>query len=166
VSDRQSTLAHEAAHVVGGLLAGHVVKEVRLGATRERPDEAGSTSFDFPASPDVDLFGHLVAVLMGPLASGEPVPPWPLAPDPYSTDHLGIARLVNHLGLGKSDYEAALALAAHHLDDPLVKSAIATVADALGERGVLTDRQVRDALGPHLLAWFHRGFDRGEELAA
>ena len=166
MSDRQATLAHEAAHVVGGLLAGHRIETVRIGATKERPTDAGSTTFDFGASGDVDFFGHLIAVLMGPMATGEPPPTWPPLPDPDSSDSMAIARLVNHLKLGKSDYASAVALAAHHLDDPFVKAAIANVADALGERGVLDDREVRDALGPSLLAWFARADDRGEEVAA
>jgi hypothetical protein len=48
----------------------------------------------------------------------------------------------------------AVALAAHHLDEPQVKAAIAKVADALGQAGELDDRAVRDALGPELLRWF------------
>ena len=166
MTDQQSTLAHEAGHVVGGLLAGHRIKVVVLhGLTKGQPREIASTSFDFTAS-DVDLFGHLVAVLMGPMAAGEPPPTWPPLPDPDSSDAMAIARLVNHLKLGKRDYRAAVALAAHHLDDPFVKAATATVADALGERGVLDDREVRDALGPQLLRWFARADDRGEEVAA
>ena len=168
MSDRQSTLAHEAAHVVGGLLAGHRIKTVRLGATKKRPTEAGSTMFDFGASPDVDLYGHLVALLMGPMAEGKPPLPWPPTPDPDPdhSDAFAVARVVAHLRVSRADYRAAVALAAHWLDDPFVKAAIARVADALGEAGELSDRQVRAALGPHLLAWFDRGFDRGEEVAA
>ena len=100
---------------MGGLLAGHRIGEVRLGATKKRPSDAGSTAFDFGASPDVDLYGHLVALLMGPLAEGKPPRSWPPAPDPDSSDSLAIVRTVNHLSLGKGDYMAALALAAHYL---------------------------------------------------
>ena len=167
MTERQSTLAHEAAHAIGGLLAGHRIGTVRLGATRKQPDEAGSTSFDFAATPEVDLYGHLIAVLMGGMATGERPPSWPLQPDPDSRDSLAVARLVNHLKLSKFGYESAVALAAHWLADPLVKSAMATVAHALGQKGVLTDDQVRKALGPQMLAWFARAdTDRHEDVAA
>ena len=149
-----------------GYLGAIASRRSASGATKERPTDAGSTLFEFGASGHVDLYGHLVAVLMGGMAQGLSAPPWPPVPDPDSSDSLAIARIVNHLKLGKSDYTAAVVLAAHHLDDPFVKSAIATVADALGEHGVLTDQQVRDALGPHLLVWFDRAFDHGEEVAA
>ena len=156
MTDRQSTLAHEAAHVVGGLLAGHRVKAVTLGKTRQNPDSAAITTFDFSRSPDADFFGHLVAVLMGPLAEGREPAPWPPAPDPHDSDSMAVSRLINHLGLGKGDYHAAVALAAHWLDDPLVKSAMATVAHLLGQEGVLTDATIRKALGAEMLAWFAR----------
>jgi hypothetical protein len=154
VTHRESTLVHEAAHAVGGLLAGHRVDRVHIGATKRRPGDAGFTTFDFAGSPDVDMFGHLVAILMGPMAEGKPPLPWPPHPDPDHSDAFNVATLVNHLAVSKSDYMAAVALAAHHLDEPQVKAAIARVADALGEAGELTDRGVRDALGPELVRWF------------
>ena len=161
VTERQATLAHEAAHVVGGLLAGHRVKAVRLGKTRQNPDSAARTTFDFSGSPDVDVFAHLVATLMGPLAEGRKPAPWPPAPDPHDSDSMAVSRLINHLGLGKGAYQAAIAIAAHHLDDPQVKAAMAAVAHALSREGVLTDATIRKALGPQL-AWF----DRAERQAA
>jgi hypothetical protein len=151
VTHRQSTLAHEAGHVVGGLLAGHRIKWVSIGASKRRPNDAGSTQFDFGDSPD--LYGHLVAVVIGPMAAGEPPLPWPPHPDPYWTDAFTAATLVNHLGLSKERYVAAVALAAHYLDDHRVKCAIARVADALGQTGELDDRGVRDALGSELVNW-------------
>jgi hypothetical protein len=157
VTHRLSTLAHEAGHVVGGLLAGHRIETARIGPTTKRPNDAGSVTFDFSASPDVDMYGHLVAVLMGGMAAGEPPLPWPPFPDPDSTDSFAVARLVNHLRLSRSEYMTAVALAAHHLDEPQVKAAIAKVADALGQAGEMDDRAVRDALGPELVRWFaHR----------
>ena len=153
MTGRQATLAHEAAHVVGGLLAGHRIGRVELGPTTRNPRDAGTTTFDFAGSPAVDMFGHLVAVLMGPLAAVEEVPTWPLQLDPDSSDSLAIAALVNHLHLSKGDYLAAVALASHHLDDPLTKGAIGRVAHALGKKGSLTHQEVRDALGPGLVEW-------------
>jgi hypothetical protein len=151
----QSTLAHEAGHVVGGLLAGHRVKAVRLGGTERTPGVEGLTSFDWSASPDVDLFGHLVSVLMGPMAEGKPPPGWPPLPDIENdaADGHVVTHLVIHLKLSKSDYMAAVALAADWLGDPLVKSAIAKVAHALRQTGFLTDAQVRDVLGSGLVEW-------------
>jgi hypothetical protein len=154
VKQRDSTLVHEAAHAVGGLLAGHRIDRVHIGATKRRPGDAGFTTFDFAGSPDVDMFGHVVAILMGPMAEGLPPLPWPPNPDPDHTDAFNVATLVNHLALSKSDYMAAVALADRWLDNPQVKTAIAKVAHALGEVGELTDRGVRDALGPELVRWF------------
>jgi HK97 family phage prohead protease len=156
VTHLRSTLAHEAAHVVGGLLAGHRIEKVTLGPTKARPNEAGTTCFDLAGSPDVDLFGHLVAVVMGPMAAGEPPPPWPPHPDPYNTDAFTAATVIHHLHLSKADYLAAVGRASHHLDDPQVKAPIALVADALGEAGELDDRAVREAVGPELLRRFYR----------
>ena len=80
---------------------------------------------------------------------------------------MAVSRLINHLGLGKGAYRAAVVIAAHHLADPLVKAAMATVAHALGQEGVLTDATIREALGPQMLAWFERtATDRREGVAA
>jgi hypothetical protein len=49
---------------------------------------------------------------------------------------------------------AEVAMRLGWLDNPQVKTAIAKVAHALGEVGELTDRGVRDALGPELVRWF------------
>jgi hypothetical protein len=157
VTHREATLVHEAAHVVGGLLVGHRIDRVHIGATKRRPGEAGFTRFDFAGSPDIDMFGHVVAILMGPMAEGKPALPWPPHPEPDHSDAFNVATLVNHLALSKSEYMSAVALADRWLDSPQVKTAIARVADALGEVGELTDRGVRDALGPELVRWFaHR----------
>jgi hypothetical protein len=104
-------------------------------------------------SPEVDFYGHLIAV-MGPMAAGEQPPAWPPLPDMHgNNDEHVVLTLVSHLKLTKPEYMAAVALAAHWLADPLVKSAIAKVAHALGQTGSLTDAQVRDALGPGLVEW-------------
>jgi hypothetical protein len=154
VSD-QSTLAHEAGHVVGALLAGHRIESVRLGATKKAPRVSALTTLDWEESPKVDLYAHLISILMGPLAAGEPPPAWPPLPnlDNDAADEHVVAHLVVHLRLSRADYMAALALAAGWLDDPLVKSAIAKVAHALGREGVLTGQQIRDVLGPGLVGW-------------
>jgi hypothetical protein len=154
VTVRQATLAHEAGHVVGGLLAGHRIETVRLGPTKREPKNSGTTTFDWAQSPEVDLYGHLVAVLMGPMAAGKQPPAWPPLPDLDGNDdeHV-VLTLVSHLKLSRAEYLAAVALAAHWLVDPLVKAAVARVAHALGQTGSLTDAQVRDVLGPGLVEW-------------
>jgi hypothetical protein len=154
VTARQATLAHEAGHVVGGLLAGHRIETVRLGPTEGEPKTSGTTTFDWVESPEVDLYGHLVAVLMGPMAAGKQPPAWPPLPDMHGNDdeHV-VLTLVSHLKLTKAEYLAAVALASHWLGDPLVKAAIAKVAHALGQTGSLTDAQVRDVLGRGLVEW-------------
>jgi hypothetical protein len=88
------------------------------------------------------------------MAAGLPPLPWPPNPDPDHTDAFAAATPVNPLALAKSEYMAAVALADRSLDNPQVKTAIAKVADALSEVGELTDRGVRDALGPELVRWF------------
>ena len=150
----QAVLAHEAGHVIGTLMAGHKIESVRLGPTRRDAKVAALTSVDFDTEV-TDLFGHVVAILMGPMAEGEAPPSWPPLPDIESTlsDQHALCVLANHLRLTEADYWAAVALAAHCLDDPTVKAAHALIADALGERGELTDRDVRDLLGPDLVAW-------------
>jgi hypothetical protein len=100
------------------------------------------------------MFGHVVAILMGPMAEGLPPLPWPPIPDPDHTDAFNVSTLINDLALSKSDYMAAVALADRWLDNPQVKTAIAKVAHALSEVGELTDRGVRDALGPELVRSF------------
>lgn len=54
---------------------------------------------------------------------------------------------------------AAVALAAYQLDDPLVKAAIAQVAHALGQTGVLAGQQIEQLLGPNMVAWLEHGED-------
>ena len=72
-----------------------------------------------------------------------------------------------HLKLSKWGYESAVELAAQRLDDPPVRAAVARVADALGQEGVLTDLMVRQALGPNLLTYLARAAtDRREDVAA
>ena len=72
-----------------------------------------------------------------------------------------------HLKLSKCGYESAVELAAQRLDDPPVRAAVARVADALGQEGVLTDLMVRKALGPQLLTYLARAAtEQHGELAA
>jgi hypothetical protein len=154
VTGRQATLAHEAGHVVGGLLVGHRIETVRLGPTEREPKSRGMTTFDWAGSPEVDMYGHLVAVLMGPMAAGNQPPAWPPLPDTDgNNDEHVVLTLVSHLKLTKPQYMAAVALASHWIDDPLVKAAIAKVAHALGQTRSLTDAQVRDVLGAGLVEW-------------
>lgn len=125
-------------HVVGGVLAGQHVREVRLGEL----------------DGDVDLYGRLVATLMGPMAEGQPPPSWPPLPDLHgcNDEHIA-ATLVMHLKLSRADHMAAVALAAHQLNDPLVKWAIAQVARALGQHSVLTGQEIEELLRPNMVAW-------------
>jgi hypothetical protein len=105
VKGRQATLAHEAGHVVGGLLAGHRIETVRLGPTKREPRNSGMTTFDWAVSSEVDLYGHLVAVLMGPMAAGKPPPVWPPLPDmDGNDDEQVVLTLVIHLKLTKPEY--------------------------------------------------------------
>jgi hypothetical protein len=79
-----------------------------------------------------------------------------------------VLTLVSHLQLTRAEYMAAVALASHWLGDPLVKSAIAKVAHALGQTGLLTDAQVREVLGRGLVEWLEAAGPphRTEELVA
>jgi hypothetical protein len=51
-----------------------------------------------------------------------------------------------------------VALARHHLDDPLCKAAIGRIAHALGQRGSLTHEPVCEALGRGLVEWLERPY--------
>ena len=53
--------------------------------------------------------------------------------------------------------QALLAHEAAHV--PLVKAAIAQVAHALGQTGLLTGRQIEQLLGPNMVAWLEHGED-------
>jgi hypothetical protein len=128
---------------------------------------SGTTTFDWAESPEVHLSGHLVAVLMGPMATGEQPPAWPPLPDMHgNNDEQVVLTLVSHLKLTKPEYMAAVALAAHWLDDPLVKAAVAKLAHALGQTGSLTDAQVRDVLGTGLVEWLELAAPRQGELCS
>ena len=157
MTGKQALLMHEAAHCVGGLLAGHRVKEIRVGPRKRTPLHAGTASFDF--SGEVDQFGHPVAILMGPLAEGQPAPAWPPMPSD-NDDEFAAALVVSNLALTAAEYRAAVAIAAHYLDDHHVKEAIARVANAHGKKGSLKDEDVRAALTPDLLAWFASPYER------
>jgi hypothetical protein len=63
--------------------------------------------------------------------------------------------------------KAGSALAAHWIDDPLIKAAMAKVAHALGQTGSLTEAQVRDVLGTGLVEWLElRAPERQGELCS
>ena len=141
-------IAHEAGHAIGLLLNGHGVAEVRV--DHQRLGELGRVEADFTHS-GAD-YGCVVALLMGPMAAGDPPPAWP--PDPGSTtqDERNLATLVEHLDLSEGDYRAAIAFAATWLDWHEVKGACALLGQALGRVPVISGRQLEELLGPDRLA--------------
>jgi hypothetical protein len=162
MTERQATLAHEAGHAVGSLLAGHRIDVVRVGSVKD--GLVGSCEID--QYQELDPFGHLVAVLMGPLAAGESPPPWPPTPHAKSgTDEREAAMLV-HLGITREQYHAACGIAAHYVTDHRVKAAVARVAEKLGTLGSLTNVMVKDAAGEEFMRWVHEGLLLGAEYDA
>jgi hypothetical protein len=135
--------------VVGALIAGHTIDKVGVGA----PEDGFVGRCELDAFQELDPFAHLVTVFMGPLAAGESPTPWPPAPHAKSgTDEREAAMLV-HLGISREQYAAAGAIAAHYLDDPRVKAAVARVAEKLGQLGALTNVGCKDAVGPEFMRW-------------
>ena len=93
--DHADLIAHESAHAIGLLIQGHGVAEVRV--DHDRLGELGRITADFSHS-EAD-YGCLIAALMGPIAGGDPPPPWPPDRDSLDTDERNAAVLVEHLGL-------------------------------------------------------------------
>ena len=106
---------------------------------------------------DIDPVGHITTIALGPLSCGQPPPPWPPSPDSCDADERAAASTV-HLGnVTRAQYTAGIALAAHYLDDPDVKSAIASVAHELGVRGTLSHREVKEDVGPLFMRFVDAG---------
>jgi hypothetical protein len=149
---RLDTVQHEAAHCVFALAHGHRVAMARVG---DRGDGfLGSVEIEEVA----DIYGHLITTLAGPMATGQSPPQW--APDPAaaaSTDEREAAMCVHVGGFTRTQYLAAGAIAAHLLDDPNVKGAIASVGDRLARLGSLTNIGVKDAVGEPFLRWIESG---------
>jgi HK97 family phage prohead protease len=146
VFDQDSVIAHEAGHVVGLLWRGVVPGEVRV----DRPlyEMAGITSAHRDAE-DLTL-ADVVATAMGPLAEGKAPPRWKPQRGTPASDEDVMAALVEYLDLTETDYNAALAVAAHLLGDPQIKATHALICSALATVPVLNERQLRELLGPHL----------------
>ncbi len=155
MKDHASLIAHECGHAIGLLIQGHGVAEVRV--DHERLGELGRTTADFSHSEGD--YGYLIACLMGPIAGGDPPPPWPPDRDSLDTDEHNAAVLVEHLGLCEHDYEAAIIIARTWLDSHNVKAASAVLGQALFKVPVISGAQLEELLGPHLARL------RGEETA-
>jgi hypothetical protein len=105
-----------------------------------------------------DLYGHLVTTMAGPMATGQPPPPWPPDPAaPAGSDEREAALCVHVGGFGREQYITAAAICAHLLDDPNVKGAIARVAQKLSDLGQLPHLGVEAAVGPEFLRWVEAG---------
>ena len=149
---RLDTLQHEAAHAVFALAQGHRVAKARVGAVGD--GLLGSVEVEAAE----DLYGHLITTLAGPMATGQPPPPWP--PDPAAadgTDEREAAMCVYLGGISREQYISAAAITAHMLEDHLVKGAIAAVARKLGEVGSLPHLGVEHAVGETFLQWCREG---------
>jgi hypothetical protein len=151
LADRlDKTIAHECGHVVGLLLTGHGVKEVRV--DHDYVGQLGRVTVDFTnSSPDL---GYLVACLMGPLAAADAPPEWPPDPDAVG-DERTLAVLVDYLAIDRDGYQAAIDCAASWLDWHEVKGAIALLTAALDRVPVVDGTQLRELLGPRLARLQH-----------
>jgi hypothetical protein len=155
---RTRTRAHEAGHCLGALLAGARIDVVRVGVDG---DSLGSVKLESGGDP----FDRLIAIMLGPLASGQPVPAWP--PNPAAdrgSDEREAAQAVHEGAITRAQYASAAAIAAHYACDARGKEVIARIAHALGTMDRMTDRMVRDALTPELREWIELG--NGESEAA
>ena len=141
-------IAHECGHAIGLLLCGHGVAEVRV--DHELVGELGRVEADFTDS-GAD-YGCVIALVMGPMAAGDPPLAWPPDPDSAIRDERNLATLVEHLNLSEGDYRAAIAFAATWLDWHEVKGACALLGQALGRVPVISGRQLEELLGPERLA--------------
>jgi hypothetical protein len=150
--DHADLISHEAGHAIGLLVNGHGVALVRV--DHDVYGELGRCTADFSNS-SADL-GIVIADMMGPMAAGEPPPSWPPDPDSLLRDERNLAILVDYLELDETDYRAAIALAAHLLDDPDVKAAHALLCQALWRAPVITGEQLRELLGPRLARLQHK----------
>ena len=103
---------------------------------------------------------------MGPLAGGDPPPPWPPDRDSLSTDEQVAAVLVEHLGLCEHDYEAAIIIARTWLDSHNVKGACALLSQALLRVPVISGDQLEELLGPRLARLRHEPREEGEHDSA
>ncbi len=140
-----SVCTHEAAHVTGAIAAaGWVPLEVRV----DHPEDgvAGVMLSNF-TEHGLD-YGCLIVTLAGPASEGELIA-WPPSRDSHK-DERDAAILVEHLGLTESDYATALAVTERLLRAPEVKAATALVARALARVSVITERQLRELLGPYI----------------
>lgn len=156
MTDREATCRHEAGHIIGAYLHGHGITKAQLGSSRAHPNDAATTVIDFRGN--VELYDALVLTLMGPAAEGEPLDDWPPRVDPENSDSMAIAKLINTLALNGAKYRAACAIALHHLADPLIDECIDLVAGALDEHEVLTDEDVRTALGAGRCKFLENGY--------
>jgi hypothetical protein len=151
MKDHTDLIAHESAHAIGLLIQGHGVAEVRV--DHERLGELGRVTADYSHS-EAD-HGSLIADLMGPIAGGDPPPPWPPDRDSLNTDEHVAAVLVEHLGLCEHEYEAAIVIAGAWLDSHRVKGACALLGQALFRVPVISGDQLTELLGPRLAQLRH-----------
>jgi hypothetical protein len=141
----EKTIAHECGHVVGLLLNGHAVSEVRV--DHDYVGQLGRVVVDFTHSePDL---GYLVAVLMGPMAAGDPPPEWPRDPKAVGDEH-NMAVLVDYLAVDQDGYQTAIHYARGWLDWHEAKGAMALLGQALSRVPVISGDQLEELLGPRL----------------
>jgi hypothetical protein len=152
---------HEASHACVALALGLGVEEIRLGPSSARPDQAGGCVF----GDSGDLFSVLVATLAGPLGEGESVA-WPPRADPRDPDSWAAGLIVSRLGLSKADFQFAVSLARHYLDDTLIGDAVELLAAALDLHGDLDEMAIKRVLGKGRLEFLRRGYAPREEAAA
>ena len=114
--------------------------------TRTRAATCGSTS----ATTDAPDYGFLVAVAMGPLATGKAPPRYEQLTLRSEGDAFHLAFLTRLLRLDHAAYNAAIGIALHLLDAPDFKAAHALLCDALARVPVITGPQLDALLGPHL----------------
>ncbi|MGH2963814.1 MAG: hypothetical protein ACRDMH_00315 [Solirubrobacterales bacterium] len=160
-------VSEEAGHAAGLIWTGRLPRVVRA-------DNSGPETWNGDVQPDLgkgltpDADGEALAgdlmlcVLLGPLCAGDAgwPPTWKeldLSPWPEATGDLGrLSSLVRWLKkrkrMNEERYDAFVGIALHVADDANFKALHALIADALTRAPFITGKQLRDLLGPKLVA--------------
>jgi hypothetical protein len=156
--DRGLTARHEAGHVAGEVMAGHVPASVT--ADWPEPTIAGQMTSDFSdygvnrdTAPEM-----IVSILLGPLAAAEPgwPPEWPLDANAADRDVRQLAALADFLGLTEFGWWERIRKAREVASTPDFKRITGLVAAALMKVDSLDASQLRFLLGPDLLQKYDR----------
>ena len=151
--DRERIARHEAGHVAGVIMSGHIPAEAT--ADWPAPEIAGLTTSDFTdygvnrdTAPDL-----IVAILLGPLAASKPgwPPEWPLDENSEDRDTRQLAVLADYLGLTEYGWYERVRHARQVASTRDFNRIVGLVSSALVKLDVLDASQIRYLIGPDLV---------------